>query len=123
MKRTSWIFCSFLLVSTNLAYAADKEAVNTVNNTKAAVNAEAAAIEKGKALHEKHCMACHIRMNKEAPNEIYTRDNHKVKSWNSLQTQVHRCNSQLDLSFFDDEIKGLVDYLNQEFYKFEKKSN
>ncbi len=121
MKKTSWFFCSFLLVSTNLAYAADKEAVNTVNNTKATVNTE--AVEKGKALHEKHCMACHIRMNKDAPNEIYTRDNHKVKSWNSLQTQVHRCNSQLDLSFFDDEIKGLVDYLNQEFYKFEKKSN
>jgi cytochrome c5 len=109
MKKTGWFFCSVLLVSTSLVYAADKEAVNT-------------DFKEGKALHDKHCMACHTRMNKKNPNKIYTRNNRKVQSLNGLKAQVHRCDNQLDLGFFDDEIKGLVDYLNQEFYKFEKTS-
>ncbi len=125
MKKTGWFFCSFLLVSTSLAYAADKEAVKketkkeTVNNTEATVNTE--DFEKGKKLHDEHCMACHTRMNDD-PYKIY-KPPRKVQSWNSLKAQVHRCDSQLDLGFFDDEIKGIVHYLNHAHYEFEKTSN
>jgi hypothetical protein len=67
----------------------------------------------GKQLVEANCMSCHA-------NDVYTRDNRKVKNLASLHTQVEACNTQLGTGWFPEDVTAVVDYLNQHHYKFKK---
>lgn len=66
---------------------------------------------KGKALHDKQCVACH-------DSSVYTRANRRVKSPEALIGQVNGCVHQLDLKLDRDQINDLVNHLDQSFYKF-----
>jgi mono/diheme cytochrome c family protein len=76
----------------------------------AAISADQAP--DGKALHDARCLACH-------GTEVYTRENHKIRSLQALGTQVRRCTQLTGVKWFDDETDAVIDYLNQNFYKFE----
>jgi hypothetical protein len=67
---------------------------------------------RGQELHDKHCMKCH-------DTSVYTRENRRVTSQDSLVTQVKRCELNLGLRWFDNDVNDVVEYLNQSFYKFE----
>jgi len=71
----------------------------------------AATAGDAEALHAQHCVGCH------GP-EVYTRPDRKVTSLPGLERQVQRCESNLGLTWFDEEIAAMTGYLNEQYYKF-----
>ncbi len=65
----------------------------------------------GKQLHDESCVKCH-------GSEVYTREDRRINSLKGLNTQVARCQNNLGISWFDDEKKNVVDFLNDSYYKF-----
>ena len=57
------------------------------------------------------CDKCH-------GTEVYTRKDRKVTSLASLESQVRRCDSNLNTNWFDDEIIDVTAHLNKNYYKF-----
>jgi mono/diheme cytochrome c family protein len=74
---------------------------------------QAEDMEHGKKLHEEHCTRCH------APN-IYTREKRIVNSYAELSERVRQCELSNELTWFDEEINAVVDYLNSTYYHFKK---
>ncbi len=72
-----------------------------------------AQADDGKKLVEENCMSCHA-------TELYKRDNKKVKNFIGLSTQVEACNTQVGTGWFPEDVHAVVDYLNQQHYKFKK---
>jgi hypothetical protein len=70
-------------------------------------------VEIGKQLTDEHCYACH-------GNEIYTREDRRVTSRPGLTVQVQRCEQALSLTWFDDQIDSVAEYLNRSFYHFDR---
>ena len=81
----------------------------------------AANIGNGKKLHEAHCTACHIGMTGGDGSLLYTRKNRRVNSLDALENQVRRCESNLELKWFEEDIKDVVHYLDTGFYTFTTK--
>lgn len=71
----------------------------------------AADIENGKALHEANCTKCH-------DSGVYTRNDRKVDSLSALERQVKRCELSLGLTWFDEQVADVVQYLNATYYNF-----
>ncbi len=65
----------------------------------------------GAMLHDKHCVKCH-------GDEVYLRDDRRIKSLPALGTQVRRCRDNLGMQWFDEDTNAVVEYLNQRYYKF-----
>ena len=74
---------------------------------------QAQDIDPGKKLHDEHCMRCHTK-------EIYTREHRIVNSYAELAERVRQCELSNELTWFDEEINAVVDYLNSTYYHFEK---
>lgn len=71
----------------------------------------AADVENGNLLHSKSCTACH-------GSEMYTRANRRVQTLPQLGAQVRFCISNLGISWFDNEVEDVTDYLNENYYHF-----
>ena len=70
---------------------------------------------KGKILYEEAgCAKCHS-------DDIFTHEDRKMTSLQKLTKQVKWCGYEHDAPWFDSEAMHVVDYLNQEFYKFPEK--
>ncbi|WGZ94868.1 MAG: cytochrome c [Candidatus Thiothrix putei] len=57
------------------------------------------------------CLNCH-------GTDAFTKADRKVTDLARLESQVRSCDANLDTNWFDDEIKDVVAYLNQAYYKF-----
>ncbi len=57
------------------------------------------------------CTSCH-------ESEVYSREDRKVKSIESLGMMVRACNTNTGAQWFDDEVNLAIDYLNKHYYKF-----
>lgn len=68
-------------------------------------------IAHGKKLHNTHCLKCHS-------DSVYTRDNHRVRSLAALKKQVNMCKHQLDITWFDEDVDAVVQFLNKKYYRF-----
>lgn len=66
---------------------------------------------QGKALADKHCVACH-------DSSVYTRANRRIKSVEGLIGQVNGCVRQTGAKLDRDQVNDLVKYLDDSFYKF-----
>lgn len=73
----------------------------------------------GKALVEKNCISCHASSFGGDGATIYTREYHKVKTSKGLVAQVRACNTNLGLSWFEDDELNVAAFLNQTYYKFD----
>jgi hypothetical protein len=73
--------------------------------------AQAADAERGKKLVAENCTACH-------DDSVYTRKQRRVNSMDDLKKQVKRCEFNLDLAWFDEDVSDVVSYLNSTYYKF-----
>lgn len=73
--------------------------------------AHAADIDNGDELHFEHCTGCH-------DSSVYTRENRNVQSKARLGTQVRFCRDNLGLTWFDDEVDNVIEFLNQRYYHF-----
>ena len=82
--------------------------------------AEEVSIAHGKELHDKSCTSCHIRMQGGDGSTLYTRSNRRVNSLNALEAQVRRCESNLELKWFDEDVMSVSEYLNTEYYKLQE---
>lgn len=89
-----------------------------IAHTAAAADDE--AYQRGKELHEENCLSCHARMFDGEASRIYTRDDRMIDSLDGLRSQVQRCESQLGLRWFEDDINAVATYLNEEYYRFEE---
>lgn len=74
---------------------------------------QAADIAAGKKQHQQNCLSCH-------GSEVYTREDRRVQSRKGLSAQVQRCQLSLNLNWFDDEVENTAEYLNREYYHFNK---
>lgn len=79
---------------------------------------QAANFQRGEQLHNNQCTACHAARFGNNGAEIYTRPNHRVQSFEGLQRQVNRCKNNLEITWFDEDVADVVEYLNQQYYKF-----
>jgi len=75
------------------------------------IPAEAADIENGDDLHFENCTGCHQEI-------VYTRDDRNVGSMERLDLQVRFCKDSLELSWFDEDVDDVVEFLNQNYYHF-----
>lgn len=71
----------------------------------------AAPTAKGKELVDQNCIKCH-------GSEVYTRSDRKVTSLDGLSRQVSRCETSLGLTWFEEDVSAVADYLNDHFYHF-----
>ena len=79
-----------------------------------------ADVKAGKALVEKNCVSCHASSYGGDGSGIYTREYNKVKTSKGLVAQVRACNTNLGLSWFEEDELNAAAYLNQTYYKFDK---
>jgi len=68
-------------------------------------------VNHGKSLQQENCMRCH-------DDGVYTRDERKVTTLDALRQQVQRCETNLDLQWFPEDVDAVIEYLNTSFYKF-----
>jgi cytochrome c5 len=73
--------------------------------------------QRGHALVDRDCNACHVRLVGDA-DRIYMRDDRRVRTPAQLQAQVAFCNTQLATGYFPDEEEDVVAWLNQRYYRF-----
>jgi len=85
-----------------------------------ATSANANALEKAKTLHNANCLSCHKSIMNGEPDSIYVRENRRVNSYPALENQVNRCESNIGISWSQKQIDGVIEYLNQQFYKFKQ---
>ena len=57
------------------------------------------------------CGTCH-------GTEIYTSKDRKVKNLKALEAAVRLNDSKLNTNWFDEDVKDVTAYLNQQYYKF-----
>jgi mono/diheme cytochrome c family protein len=76
--------------------------------------------ENGMKLHDGNCISCHASRYGNDGTEIYTRPNHRMKDLAGLKKQVNFCKNNLGLTWFDDEVDDVTEYLNKTFYQFKK---
>ena len=65
----------------------------------------------GKKLHAANCLACHDA-------GVYTRKDRRIGSLAELKEQLGVCNHQLPKSLSQDEVRDVVKYLNDTYYRF-----
>ncbi|MFO8156312.1 MAG: cytochrome c [Pseudomonadota bacterium] len=80
--------------------------------------ATSAQAELGQELHEANCISCHADMMDGEASKLYTRSDRMIDNRDSLETQVQRCVTNLDLDWFPDEVEAVADYLAETHYDF-----
>ncbi|MCW9012210.1 MAG: cytochrome c [Gammaproteobacteria bacterium] len=66
----------------------------------------------GQNLHDQKCTSCHN-------NQVYTREDRRVKSLNALSNQVNNCmKGPAKADWTVSETNSVIEYLNTKFYKF-----
>jgi cytochrome c5 len=75
----------------------------------------AADVENGKSLHDDSCISCHLMDDHLA---LYTREGRKVSSLHSLGGQVSMCTQVLNVDWFPEDERDVVEYLNATYYQF-----
>ena len=64
-----------------------------------------AADADGKSLHDTNCTKCH-------DSGVYTREDRFVGDRDALTAQVKRCELNLGLKWFDEDVEAVVDHLD-----------
>ena len=124
MKAIHYFFCSMLLVTINFVQADEatvsekSEVITSANETQTAESSLTETAQKGEALHERHCEFCHARLTNKEPGKLYTRPNHRVQSYTSLENKVLTCVNSLGIPWFEEEMADVTAYLNEGFYQF-----
>ena len=72
----------------------------------------------GAAMHDKDCVACHVRRLGGDGTQMYTRFDRKVTTPEKLKAQIAVCNAELSTGYFPEEEEHIAAYLNLRYYKF-----
>lgn len=68
-------------------------------------------MDAGKKLYDANCTKCH-------DSSVHTRQDRKIKSLDALNKQVMGCTQAAQVKLSDAEQKSIVQYLNEQYYKF-----
>ncbi|MDM8567743.1 hypothetical protein QUF74_19115 [Candidatus Halobeggiatoa sp. HSG11] len=110
MKLTYLLFVTLFIVFN--VQAADKLPTSEASAAPPVVSEEKKSEEPGKELHNSECVSsCHTP-------KLYTSENRKVKDFAHLNTFVQMCATNLDKSWFEEDVADVANYLNTEYYKF-----
>ncbi len=77
-------------------------------------------LESAKPLHDKACVACHIRMYGGDGSKMYSRDGRMLSNRLELLQRVAACSSQMNAGWFPEEEASVAAWLNKLHYHFEK---
>lgn len=66
-----------------------------------------------KTFVQEKCSGCH-------DSSVYTRKKRRVDSLSRLDSQVRMCDAQLGIKLFDEDVNAIVNYLNDNYYHFDK---
>jgi len=81
--------------------------------------AQAAADPKlGKPLHDKQCVACHVKLQSGDGSGMYTRKPRLVGTAVALGQRVAVCSAQSNAGWFPEDEANVAAWLNQTYYKF-----
>ena len=83
----------------------------TAINIALATTPEQAPKTRGQLLYENHCHRCH-------EISVHARHHNKVSNLDELNRWVRMWANEEKLDWKQDEVRDVVDYLNQEYYKF-----
>lgn len=78
-----------------------------------------ADLQAGKALHDKACTSCHMRMYGGDGSKMYTRDGRMLSNKLELLQRVATCNAMSNAGWFPDDEKNVAAWLNKQYYHFE----
>ncbi len=81
-------------------------------------SALAGNIETGRELHQENCISCHQAKMGGDGSGIYIREDRRMESFSALNKQVRRCKTSLGVPWPEHQIKDVIFYLNETFYKF-----
>jgi len=71
----------------------------------------------GAAMHDKDCVACHVRRVGGDGTHMYTRPDRRVTTPAQLKAQIAVCNAELGAGYFPEEEDHVAAYLNLRHYK------
>ena len=69
-----------------------------------------AVAERGRMLHDTHCISCH-------DTRVYKRDSKVATNFEEIRTQVVRWESNVSLNWSEADIDAVTTYLARTFYK------
>ena len=77
-------------------------------------------LSTAQALHDKSCVACHVRMYGGDGSKMYTRDGRLLSTRLDVLQRVASCNAMVSSGWFPDEEAAVAAWLNQNYYHFKK---
>ncbi len=78
----------------------------------------AVSLAQGRALHDAACLQCHASLAGGNPHQLYQRSDRKVKSLDGLRKRVENCMLAADVSWNKTQQAAVVQYLQDNFYRF-----
>ncbi|MDP1525578.1 MAG: cytochrome c [Rhodocyclaceae bacterium] len=85
-----------------------------------ATTGTAADVARGKALHDKQCVSCHIKRFGGDGSEMYLRADRLIRDRKALGQRVATCNAMVNAGLFPEDEADIAAYLAQRYYKFAK---
>ena len=73
-----------------------------------------------KPLHDKSCVACHVRMYGGDGSKMYIRDGRLLSTKLDILQRVASCNAMVSSGWFPEEEGAVAAWLNQNYYHFKK---
>ncbi len=73
-------------------------------------NARGAETDRGRMLHDTHCVSCH-------DSKVYKRDSKVATDYDEIRKQVVRWETNVSLHWSDGDIDAVTTYLARTFYK------
>ena len=77
-----------------------------------------ADIEKGKRLHDKQCVSCHVERYGGDGSKMYLRQDRIIHDRAALGQRVATCNTMVNAGLFPEDEENVAAYLAQRYYKF-----
>lgn len=75
-------------------------------------------IEKGKRLHDKQCVSCHVERYGGDGSQMYLRKDRIIHDRVALGQRVAMCNTMINAGLFPEDEENVAAYLAQRYYKF-----
>ncbi|MBU1236744.1 MAG: cytochrome c [Gammaproteobacteria bacterium] len=75
-------------------------------------------IEKGKRLHDKQCVGCHVERYGGDGSQIYLRTDRIIRDRAALDQRVATCNAMTNAGLLPEDEQNIAAYLAQHYYKF-----
>lgn len=77
-------------------------------------------VARGKSLHDKQCVSCHVKRYGGDGAQMYLRADRLIRDRKALSQRVAACNAMVNAGLFPEDEEDIAAYLAQQYYKFAK---